>query len=258
MKKISLFVNGELGLRILDELISREDCEVHLIILNSEEKKGEKFKEELESRKPSLKKSVIIESFYQEIWENVRVKDAYNDSTHVLSILFGHIIPAQYLNKRPGCILNFHPSLLPTGRGADPVAWSILEGKEQGVSIHEITENLDSGRLVYQKKIKTDLSATANSVYTLAMEELWVGFKSIVDAWINGGLILENPATGGSYHKSRELIEFKESLLLKSELLEKAIRTVNALNYADGRRALFRDSTGITWQVEVNLVRIED
>ena len=258
MKRIALFANGELGLRILDALIARDDCEVSLIILNHEAKRDKNFLEKLEHRLPSIKNSLLVESYHREIWENEKIKESYREITHALSILFGHIIPKSYLDKQPGRILNLHPSLLPIGRGADPVAWSILEGNRQGVSIHEITASLDSGRLAFQKEIYTDLSATAGSVYIRAMEELWQGFNNIVDKWLNDELILEHQSSGGSSHKSIELDQFRNSILKNSELLERAIRIINALTYADGRRATFRDSSGLKWKAEIHLRRVED
>lgn len=51
-------------------------------------------------------------------------------------------------------MVNIHPSLLPEGRGAWPMPLVILnDQKETGVTIHKITEALDEGDILLQKKI---------------------------------------------------------------------------------------------------------
>lgn len=50
--------------------------------------------------------------------------------------------------------INVHPSYLPEGRGPWPFPNVILKGlKETGVSIHELTENFDTGKVLIQQKI---------------------------------------------------------------------------------------------------------
>lgn len=67
------------------------------------------------------------------------------------------ILTAGYRYKIPSlsnCKLrgvNVHPSLLPVGRGAFPLPWIILnELKQGGVTLHQLTENFDSGKILVQ------------------------------------------------------------------------------------------------------------
>ncbi|MBN8611252.1 MAG: hypothetical protein J0L92_11735 [Deltaproteobacteria bacterium] len=49
---------------------------------------------------------------------------------------------------------NVHPSLLPWRRGPQPVRWAILSGDEwYGVSIHQMTQVIDTGPLWWQDRI---------------------------------------------------------------------------------------------------------
>ena len=51
-------------------------------------------------------------------------------------------------------IVNIHPSYLPSGRGAWPMAVTILRGlTESGVTIHKMTNELDAGDILLQRKI---------------------------------------------------------------------------------------------------------
>jgi len=220
-------------------------------------KRKDGYLDQLEERNYNAAKPLILEEFREGIWEDEAFINAYDNCTHTLSVFFGHIIPPKLLNKPPGRILNLHPSLLPLGRGADPIAWSILNGEKQGVTIHEITPELDKGKVVFQKEIESSLSFSAGQIYQIATEELWEGFNQIVEEWLSDALVPIGQKPGGSYHHSRELINLRKSLLEGHSDFEKFIRTINALNFMDGRRATFRDNQGKTWQIEIDLKEVE-
>lgn len=75
-------------------------------------------------------------------------------SPHICVVCaYGKIIPPQILSIPSVAFINFHPSLLPRWRGADPIRWAILAGDERtGVTIHHTTERLDSGDIILQKE----------------------------------------------------------------------------------------------------------
>lgn len=51
-------------------------------------------------------------------------------------------------------ILNVHPSLLPAGRGAEPVFWTLRHGKTvTGATVHHMDAGLDTGPVVAQAKL---------------------------------------------------------------------------------------------------------
>lgn len=77
---------------------------------------------------------------------------------------FGQIIPKRLLDKKR--FINVHASLLPKYRGASPIQSAILYGdSETGVSIMDMDENLDTGDVLSQKKIKIDDEDTAESLF---------------------------------------------------------------------------------------------
>jgi methionyl-tRNA formyltransferase len=66
---------------------------------------------------------------------------------------FGLILSKQVLDLPRLVPLNVHPSLLPRYRGAAPMQWALINGDaETGVSIVKVTEKLDAGGLLVQKK----------------------------------------------------------------------------------------------------------
>lgn len=74
-------------------------------------------------------------------------------------VAFGQILSEEILNiPKYGCI-NVHGSLLPEYRGAAPIQWSIIHGREYGgVTTMYMAKGLDSGDMILkaQEKIRDD------------------------------------------------------------------------------------------------------
>lgn len=63
-------------------------------------------------------------------------------------------------------VMNIHPSLLPKGRGPDPVFWVYRNGdRETGVTLHLMDDGFDSGPLLAQQRI-----AVPGSMDAVALE----------------------------------------------------------------------------------------
>ena len=76
-----------------------------------------------------------------------------------------HIIKKDFIETAKIGFLNFHPSYLPYSRGKDPSFWTILDGKQAGVTIHWVDEWVDSGDIAFQKKIDVSWEDTAKTLY---------------------------------------------------------------------------------------------
>lgn len=65
---------------------------------------------------------------------------------------FSSLIPRSIYDQ-PGLIaLNIHPSLLPAHRGPDPLFWIMRDGGAGfGITVHTLSQRLDSGRIVAQR-----------------------------------------------------------------------------------------------------------
>jgi len=60
---------------------------------------------------------------------------------------------------------NLHPSLLPKYRGPAPVFWQLCNRESHtGVTLHEVSERLDAGRIVAQKSIPISISISASEL----------------------------------------------------------------------------------------------
>ena len=84
----------------------------------------------------------------------------------IVVVAYGCILPKSVLEApKYGCI-NLHVSLLPKYRGSAPVQWSVLNGDaETGVSIMQMDEGLDTGDVLYCKKIAIDPEETSGELF---------------------------------------------------------------------------------------------
>ena len=74
------------------------------------------------------------------------------------------IIPQHQLNLHTSNIV-VHPSKLPEGKGWSPLAWQILEGKNEiTVSLFEASSKVDSGNIYLTDVIKLDGSELNNEI----------------------------------------------------------------------------------------------
>jgi methionyl-tRNA formyltransferase len=84
----------------------------------------------------------------------------------ILSLHYRSLIPGRILNAAKMGSVNLHPSLLPKYRGANSVAWAIINGEMRtGFSFHHMTECFDAGRILIQEEIDITPTDTAFSLF---------------------------------------------------------------------------------------------
>jgi formyltetrahydrofolate-dependent phosphoribosylglycinamide formyltransferase len=82
------------------------------------------------------------------------------------------LLSGAFIEKWDGRILNIHPSLLPAYKGLDTHGRAILGGEEYaGCSIHVVTEELDDGPVVAQKRVKILPRDTAETLAARVLKE---------------------------------------------------------------------------------------
>ena len=139
---------------------------------------------------------------------------------------YGKMIPASWLKVPAKLALNVHPSLLPRYRGAAPINWPILNGdQETGITIAEVTSQLDSGDIFYQERIPLDLSIDAETLsHQLAQRSypaLQAVFKKIAE-----GSLSRTPQEDAAASYARKLTkeDAKLSLEKPAAILDRFIR----------------------------------
>lgn len=136
------------------------------------------------------------------------------DPDWVVSYSYRHIIKQEVLDTLPDRFVNLHVALLPFNRGADPNAWSILEGTPKGVTIHIVDSGIDTGPILFQKEVRFDDDKdTLGGSYDLLQEEIQDLFMTNWDAIRSASAIPVQQLSTGTYHHSREFAAIKDSLL---------------------------------------------
>jgi methionyl-tRNA formyltransferase len=89
-------------------------------------------------------------------------------------------LPRAALETPPLGILNVHPSLLPAGRGPEPVFWTLRRGERMtGVTVHRMDAGFDTGPIVAQAQMLVPEGIAAPD---LERDLMAVGGSLLVDA----------------------------------------------------------------------------
>jgi len=84
----------------------------------------------------------------------------------IVVVAYGQILPKSILKIPKYGAVNVHASLLPTYRGAAPIAWAILNGeKVTGVTTMVMDEGMDTGDILLQAEIPIGDEETCESLY---------------------------------------------------------------------------------------------
>jgi hypothetical protein len=82
-----------------------------------------------------------------------------------ISCHYRHIVKSDEMGCFRYGIVNIHPSMLPYGRGSDPVIWSMINGLPTGATFHWIDEGIDTGNILFQVEVKRNGFETGEELY---------------------------------------------------------------------------------------------
>jgi len=132
---------------------------IKLIISNSKKAKGLKY-----STQYNVEKKIV--NFNNNFSEN-KILNYINKKNIKFICLAGFmkILSKNFIRKFEGKIVNIHPSLLPKYKGLNTYQRA-LKNKEKfaGCTVHYVTNKLDSGKIILQKKVKIKKNDTVNSL----------------------------------------------------------------------------------------------
>ena len=82
------------------------------------------------------------------------------------------ILSNKFIKKFSGKIINIHPSLLPKYKGLNTHK-KVLKNNEKfsGCTVHYVTPQLDSGKIILQKKVKISKSDTEKTLKRKVLKE---------------------------------------------------------------------------------------
>lgn len=131
--------------------VKSKALELGLSVIEVDDLKSEKFENQLKALEPDL---FVVVAF--------------------------RILPKNLLKIPKKGSVNLHASLLPKYRGAAPIHWAVMNGEEEtGCTIFFLDEDVDTGKIIKQKKIPIGDNETTGEVYERLMN---IGSEVLINA----------------------------------------------------------------------------
>jgi methionyl-tRNA formyltransferase len=148
------------------------------------------------------------------------------DAAAGILVAFGKIIPQEIIDIFPKGIVNIHPSLLPMLRGSTPVETAILNGlKETGVSLMQLTAEMDAGPVYTQKKLTLTGSETKAELAQKLLDDGCQLLISNLPNILKGGLkpsVQDEPLA--TYTRLLTKEDGKTDFMEPAEVIERKVR----------------------------------
>ena len=139
---------------------------------------------------------------------DLKINDAINADI-IISFGYSKIINEKILSKLRKPIINLHMSYLPYNRGAHPNFWSFIDSTPKGVTIHEISEGVDEGDIIFQKQYYLDPSqekfSTFKKTYLFLFQALEDLFITNFDKIINYPYLTKKQDKFFTIHRTKDL-----------------------------------------------------
>ncbi len=129
----------------------------------------------------------------------------------IVSFGYRKIINKKTIDSLRRPILNLHIAYLPFNRGASPNYWSFKNKTPKGVTIHEIDQGIDTGDIVFRKKInfKINNKTTFKETYWILRKEVEKLFKKNFKKIVSGKYIKIKQVSKKKLNLRRELPKIK-------------------------------------------------
>tara|TARA_B110001450_G_C17636000_1_gene487203 strand:+ start:276 stop:1067 length:792 start_codon:yes stop_codon:yes gene_type:complete len=82
------------------------------------------------------------------------LKNIKENNNKISLLITNHILKKKLLRQKNHFFINKHSSLLPSYRGLMPYFWTKIDNKDNGITFHLVNKKIDSGKIIFQKKIK--------------------------------------------------------------------------------------------------------
>ena len=106
----------------------------------------------------------------------------------LVSFYYNKIIQNTILNQHPLAV-NFHGSLLPDYAGSHTLNWQIINGESiSGVTLHELTSEIDGGKIFLQTDFEIGSNEDTNDVLKRGIKESCKMWDLFVEKYRNNDL----------------------------------------------------------------------
>lgn len=179
------------------------------------------------------------------------------DLDYIIGVHFSYIIPKQVLAIPKIGFLNLHPSYLPFNKGWHTPTWAILDKTIYGATLHFMSETLDGGDIIHQKRLPVEMKDTANSLYQKVLQLERIVFKEALDDLVSLSPKRKKQNNSGTTHmkkdiKQKRLLDLNEKATV-GELLDK----IRALTTSDKKELAYFIENGKKMGVKIDFVPLE-
>lgn len=175
---------------------------------------------------------------------------------YIIGIHFPYIIPPELLSIPSEGVINLHPAFLPYNRGWHTPTWAILEGTPIGATLHFMTEEVDSGDIIYQEKLEVSPSDTAHTLYAklkkLELEVFINAWPTLVEKSYQP---VKQDLQKGTNHLRKDLFKPNvQNIQLGNHVAaEDLIRQLRALTTNDISEAAYFEKNGKRYRIQVKI-----
>lgn len=212
---------------------------------------GEKVYEYLVSHDETEVMGAFTEESQYEIIQKI-------EPDYIVSAGFDHIIPDTVLRAPTEGAINLHPSYLPYNRGVNPDIWSIMRDEKAGVSIHQMTPEMDEGPIISQREIDIRPDDTARTLRKRLDEEI---VDLFIDEWekiyTNDITTKEQESQAATYNYSTDFEDICEIELDEEIRADKFLNKLRALTFPPYYNAYFQEN-GEKYYVRVSITSEDD
>lgn len=128
----------------------------------------------------------------EEFKEGTKIQSWFleNKITHVVLAGFLWLIPDYLINNFPNRIVNIHPALLPKFGGKGMYGMKVHEAVkanlefETGITIHEVNEHYDEGKVIFQASCPVTNDDTPESIAKKVHALEYEHFPRVIEQWI--------------------------------------------------------------------------
>ena len=215
--RIAFMGTPEISATVLESLISY-GLNIVCVIAQPDRPVGRK---QLLEAVPTKK---IAEKYNIPVYQKVKIRLDYEflkeiNPDLIITLAYGQIVPQGLLDiPKYGC-LNLHGSLLPKYRGAAPIQYALInQEKETGMSLMEMIDKMDAGRVFATKKIAISDDDNSSSLFLKMADVASALLLENLQDYIDGklvGLIQDESLVSfaPSIKKEEEKIDLNKSAL---------------------------------------------
>ena len=180
---------------------------------------------------------------------------------YIFSITHLRIIPSNVLKLAKTSAINFHDGVLPGYAGLNVTTWALYnQEKSHGVTWHEMTDDVDEGRILKQTNFELDELETAFTLNAKCYESALSSFTELMSDLVQDKLEPQvQDAAQSAFYKACQRLPALSALdwRLTAEKLEAEIRALNFGPYANPMslpKILFNDAVFFVQEAEIKTV----